>query len=81
MGQAVRVAVARANRGWQGAPQHGEAGCRAYHVINGLFLLMEFMNVLQSNVNGIWSYGAEGKLHAALHFQQLSARLDIGGSS
>lgn len=36
-------------------------------------LLAEFMNVLQSNVNAIWSYIAEGELHTALHFQQLSA--------
>lgn len=33
-------------------------------------LLAELMNVLQSNVNGIWSYVAEGKLRAALRFQQ-----------
>lgn len=37
------------------------------------------VKILQSHSKGIWSSVVQGKLHAALHFQQSSAWLDMGG--
>lgn len=75
MGQAVR-GLRQEQTGDGGEPPARSRWLQG--LINGLVLLMELMNVPQSNADGIWSCVTTGKLHTALHFQQLSARLDTG---